>query len=339
MVTVIGQNSVSSVSFEGLLKTSTPRDSNLVIDIDGMNDFFPTDHVGTSNNRDMYLTWSSGKFFVGVTGQTLVDATETNFMYVAFDTDPTGDNGTNTPPEDAGGVKSLPFKADIVFAIEPWNEPDFMLGTIYKWDGSQWNSTLFDGNLASQGALAYADTGAGKLAEFSAIMNEVGLGTDYTDLAVMTYVAEKGASGAVLSAFPADNPTETGAAFTHYYYVDSLAEGLFPTDTEDVQIKSNPSAIQMNNSGIVETYKLEQNYPNPFNPVTTISYRIPMASQVELNVFDITGRLVKTLVSGQQKAGSYDVSFDASTYSSGVYFYQLQADGKQVHTRKMILIK
>ncbi len=340
LVTVIGQNSVSSVSFEGMLKTSTPRDSNLVINIDGVNDFFPTDHVGTSNGRDMFLTWSAGKFFVGITGQTLVDPSETNFMYVAFDLDPAGGQGSSTPPEVSGGVIALPFLADVVFAIEPWKEPEFMLGTIYKWSGSAWTSTLFDGNLASEGALAFADTGNGKLAEFSAIMNEPGIGTDYTDLAVMAYVAEKEASGAVLSAFPTDNPTQTGAAFTHYFYMESLADGLFPTNTDHVQIKSDPSAIDRNFTGVIESFELEQNYPNPFNPVTTITYRVPVASQIDLQVYDITGRLVKTLVNRPQKAaGKHNVSFDASTLSSGIYFYQLQADGKQIQTRKMILIK
>jgi hypothetical protein len=310
-----------------------------VVNIDGVNDFFPTDHVGTSNGRDMFLTWSAGKFFVGVTGQTVVDASETNFMYVAFDLDPSGNKGSSSPPEVSGGVSALPFLADVVFAIEPWKEPDFLLGTIYKWSGSEWTSTLFDGNLASEGALAFADTGAGKLAEFSAIMNDPGIGTDYTELSVMVYLAEKEASGAILSAFPADNATQNGAAFTHYFYMESLADGLFPTNTDDVQIKSDPSGIYQNLSGIIESFELEQNYPNPFNPVTTITYRIPVAAKIDLKLYDVTGQLVKTLVSKQQKAAKYDVAFDASAFSSGIYFYQLQADGRQIQTRKMILIK
>jgi len=210
MITIIGQNSLASLSLEPLLKTSTPRDSVLTVSIDGSNDFFPTDHVGMSNGRDMYLTWSEGKVFFGVTGHTLVDATETNYLYVAFDLDPDGSNGTMTPPtgigENAGGVAQLPFNSDVVYEVEPWEAADYMIGTIYKWNGSEWTEGLFDGNFASQGALAYADEGDRKLAEVAAIENDPGIGTDFTNLSMMVYVAEKTSSGNVLSAFPDNNP-------------------------------------------------------------------------------------------------------------------------------------
>lgn len=85
-------------------------------------------------------------------------------------------------------------------------------------------------------------------------------------------------------------------------------------------------------------YSLEQNYPNPFNPSTTISYYLPKASNVELKVYDALGNLVKTLVSRQQAQGKYDVNFDGSNLSSGVYFYQLQA-GEFKATKKLILLK
>ncbi len=339
LIAVMGQNSVSSVSFEGMLKTSTPRDSALVVDIDGFNDFFPTDHVGNSNGRDMYLTWSKGKFFTGITGQTLVDPTETNFMYIAFDKDPSGTNGSTTPPEDAGGVTKLPFKADVVFMIEPWNEPDFMIGSRYKWNGSGWDKTDFDGNLAAQGALAYADTGYRKLAEFAAILNEPGLDTDFEALGIMVYVSETGASGAVLSAFPDINPTGNGAAFTHYFYVDSLAGGLFPTNTDHVKIMGTAASIEDQPASIVREFTLSQNYPNPFNPVTTIDYSLPVAARVNLNVYDITGKLVQKLVSGNKKAGAYSVSFDAGKLSSGIYFYRLNVDNRDIQARKMVVIK
>ncbi len=339
LIAVMGQNSISSVSFEGMLKTSTPRDSALVIDIDGFNDFFPTDHVGASNGRDMYMTWSAGKFFAGVTGQTLVDPTATNYMYIAFDKDPSGGNGSNIPPEDAGGVTELPFKADVVFMVEPWNEPDIMVGSIYKWNGSSWDKSDFDGNLAAQGALAYADTGYRKLAEFSAILNPAGLDTDFEALGIMAYIAETGSGGDVLSAFPDVNPTGNGAGFTHYFYVDSLAGGLFPTNTDHVKIKSAAAAIDDQPVSVIREFSLSQNYPNPFNPVTTIDFSLPVTARIDLDVFDITGKLVEKLVSGNKKAGKYFVRFDASKLSSGVYFYRLNVDGRDLRTRKMVLLK
>jgi endonuclease/exonuclease/phosphatase family metal-dependent hydrolase/uncharacterized protein YdeI (BOF family) len=86
------------------------------------------------------------------------------------------------------------------------------------------------------------------------------------------------------------------------------------------------------------TFALEQNYPNPFNPTTTISYEIASMSDVKLDVFDVLGRTVATLVNSRQAAGKYSVHFNASALSSGMYFYRLQA-GTFVATKKMLLVK
>lgn len=83
---------------------------------------------------------------------------------------------------------------------------------------------------------------------------------------------------------------------------------------------------------------LEGNYPNPFNPTTTIRYTLPGTTTVRLEVFDLLGRPVQTLVDEVQGAGSYLVRFDASGLSSGTYLYRLEAGG-QVHTKQMTLVK
>jgi hypothetical protein len=85
-------------------------------------------------------------------------------------------------------------------------------------------------------------------------------------------------------------------------------------------------------------YTLSQNYPNPFNPNTTIRYQIPVRNLVTLKLYDILGREIITLVNEEKAAGSYEINWNASTLSSGVYFYQLKA-GEFVSTKKMILIK
>ena len=92
------------------------------------------------------------------------------------------------------------------------------------------------------------------------------------------------------------------------------------------------------NSNVPKTYSLSQNYPNPFNPVTRISFELPKQGFVNLKVYDILGKEVKTLVNEVRGAGSYSVDFNASEFSTGVYFYRLESNGF-TDTKKMMLIK
>jgi hypothetical protein len=103
---------------------------------------------------------------------------------------------------------------------------------------------------------------------------------------------------------------------------------------------STPSATGVGNpvSVIPDDYRLEQNYPNPFNPSTTIRYGLPRRSDVQLTVFNTLGQKVATLAQGEEDAGYHEVRFDASGFSSGVYFYRIQA-GKFVETRKLLLLR
>ena len=102
----------------------------------------------------------------------------------------------------------------------------------------------------------------------------------------------------------------------------------------------NPTAIgNRSHIHMPKNYQLLQNYPNPFNPATTISYNIHQLEFVTLTVFDLQGRKIETLVRQYQKAGKYDVPFNATDLSSGVYFYQLKAGFGFVQARKMILLK
>ncbi len=97
--------------------------------------------------------------------------------------------------------------------------------------------------------------------------------------------------------------------------------------------------ISSNTSEVPGGFDLYQNYPNPFNPSTKISYKLQSSSYIELSVYDITGKLISNLVSKQQSAGIHETEFDANNLSSGVYFYALSADGKQIGVKRMTLLK
>jgi plastocyanin len=103
-------------------------------------------------------------------------------------------------------------------------------------------------------------------------------------------------------------------------------------------ITANPIGIEPKEGKLPNTYKLFQNYPNPFNPVTDIKFELPNSSFVKLTVFNMLGGEVEVLVSQQLNAGGYIVDWDASRYSSGIYFYKLETDGFSA-IRKMTLIK
>ncbi len=340
MLTLVGMNSIASVSLEDLLKTSTPRDSALTVSIDGQNDFFPTDHIGSSNDREFYFTWSEGKLFAGVTGHTLVDPDGQNFLFWAFDLDPEGDQGSTTSPRNTGGITAYPFQADLVMMVEPWEQPDYMIGSIFKWDGSAWQENQFDGNFASQGALAYADEGEGKLAEMALIKNDAGIGTDPGALSMLAYVGTQTDPGEILSAFPEENPVGSNAALPYYYHIPELGDDLFPVDPQVVMVREGDvTAVESSGGTQPERYALGQNYPNPFNPETTIGFHLPTPGKVTLEVFDLLGRRQTTLVQSSMSAGSHQVVFDARSLSSGVYHYKMTVDGIVVDVRKMILLK
>jgi hypothetical protein len=86
------------------------------------------------------------------------------------------------------------------------------------------------------------------------------------------------------------------------------------------------------------TYELKQNYPNPFNPSTVISYQLRVGGNVSLKIYDILGNEIATLVDEFKSAGRHEVEFKASSFTSGVYYYQLKA-GEYLNTKKMILLK
>ncbi len=98
-------------------------------------------------------------------------------------------------------------------------------------------------------------------------------------------------------------------------------------DVNRKQIPQNPAS-----------YSLGQNYPNPFNPSTTIDYSLAEHGSITIKVYNLIGKEMATLVNEEKPAGNYSVKFDASSLSSGVYFYTMKS-GNFTQTRKFILMK
>ena len=92
-------------------------------------------------------------------------------------------------------------------------------------------------------------------------------------------------------------------------------------------------------SAEISDFELYQNYPNPFNPVTTISYALPQASLVELNVYNLNGQLVQSLVNGKMDKGMHKAEFNGNDLTSGMYNYSLKVDNKAVSSKKMMMLK
>ena len=98
------------------------------------------------------------------------------------------------------------------------------------------------------------------------------------------------------------------------------------------------SGIEDPFAGIPKKFVLFQNYPNPFNPVTHIRFGLPKISDVKIELYNILGQWVVTLLEERKPAGYHVINFDASQFATGVYIYRIEAD-KFVKSKKMLLIK
>jgi hypothetical protein len=104
------------------------------------------------------------------------------------------------------------------------------------------------------------------------------------------------------------------------------------------------TGVEKDGNVLPREFSLSQNYPNPFNPATTISFELPVKSSVEISIYDVLGRKLKTVLEEVKDAGRYKVVVDMSGYASGVYFYRMVAKpvvggSDFISVRKMLLIK
>lgn len=179
------------------------------------------------------------------------------------------------------------------------------------------------------------------------IKNNAGNTVDYA----LTYIVD--ANNEIVSASVTD--LDGG------YFIDGLSAGSYSLVTNAISYEEKVITsinIDDNNTGnqvdvvlnpssvtsvsyqpeVVNNFSLSQNYPNPFNPTTKIAFSLPKDGMVSLIVYNAIGQRVATLVNGNMKAGNYEVNFDGSRLTSGIYFYSLKSEGATI-TKKMMLVK
>jgi hypothetical protein len=146
----------------------------------------------------------------------------------------------------------------------------------------------------------------------------IGTGIDSLEIDSIWYVAP----ALDIEGNPRPNPQDTLPDMGAF-------ESPFPT----------PDAIKDGHGSVLPlVFTLDQNYPNPFNPRTVISYALPVTCHLDLSIYNILGQKVATLINKKQPAGSYQIEWDASGVSSGVYYYRLEAEGYS-DVKKMVVIK
>jgi hypothetical protein len=203
-----------------------------------------------------------------------------------------------------------------VFVGAPVSSTD--MGLWYSSDnGTSWSKRM-SGNGVYALAVNNNDLYA---AEFDGIYVTGNLGRTWTDVS----------TGLVILA-GYEEPVISLAVSNGYLFAGSPDDRVWRRPLSEI------TALHERSTLLPVEFSISQNYPNPFNPSTMINYQLPVSKHVTLKVYDILGREVETLVNGFKSAGSYEVEFDGSRLSSGVYFYRLTAPGINI-ARKMLLEK
>jgi hypothetical protein len=132
----------------------------------------------------------------------------------------------------------------------------------------------------------------------------------------------------------------SGGVTSGIYTISVIGAGSngTPVHKRTITLNVNPVGLTGNEKEIPKDYSLLQNYPNPFNPTTNIRFDLPKAGDVKLFVYDITGKVVSTIVNGNVDAGRHNITFNAENLSSGIYFYKLETESF-ADVKKMMIIK
>jgi len=131
---------------------------------------------------------------------------------------------------------------------------------------------------------------------------------------------------------------------TIYYYISSTSSTSktitkpLPAPSANFRFTIEDTSNITGNNSFVKDFALYQNYPNPFNPVTKIKFDLPKNGFIRIQVFDVAGRLIHTLINDFKFRGSYEINFDGSNLTSGVYFYKMETVD-YTNVKKMLLLK
>jgi len=226
----------------------------------------------------------------------------------------------------------LPWQAYVIYsiAVEKTGVAWFTFTRLRRLENDSTWTDYF--NFYSPGFSTYAIAIDSNNVKWFAKERELNL---YNQNGVMTYDDEE-----LNELFPPFSEVLDSTVYVYSVYIDKN-NNKWLGDNNGYVVKytgENITDVKDDKQSIPDNYFLSQNYPNPFNPTTKIVYQIPALNFVTIKVYDVLGNKIITLVNEEQTAASYEVEYDASKLSSGVYFYQLNA-GSFIETKKMILLK
>jgi hypothetical protein len=243
------------------------------------------------------------------------------------------------------GAKTLLFMIDALYAVEGEGNP---VSLASRWKSApfngRWSSSLF----LSQDNIAIESVGL----DFIRTEQAVNSAYTYTYGAVDNYLHEGAQANNPPSGtfyHPNGDTVRLPSLGVHEHW-NNAAEKKYSRNLgtgsgiELVRPQSAPLTSVTGGTGIPSAFALLQNYPNPFNPSTTIGFSVSQSGPVVLDIYDLTGRHVRTLLRGGVAAGNHSVQWDGrddrgSSVGSGVYFYRLRAGANYVASRKMVLMK
>ncbi len=286
------------------------------------NRFFPSlgNHDFYSDTARTYLN-----YFVLPGNERYYDYIRGNCHFFVINSDPIEPDGNTETSAQALWLKNKLAQSNARFKIVYFHHPPFSSGqhgnnADMNWKFKQWGATVVLCGHEHNYERLVDNTG------MTYFINGLG-GKDWREFATIvpeSRVRFTGNYGAMLVTSYADSLNLKFIA-----YPDSVKD--------DTTIVLPPIGIHQI-SEVASEFRLEQNFPNPFNPVTHLKFQVADFGFVTLNIYDASGSLIELMINQQLQPGTYEVQWDASAYSSGIYFYSLSSSYATL-TKKMILIK